>query len=104
MTNDKNGFQKRQGVVIDSTLARAIRFFNIYHQMWESIERGKMLMHCGNITFIYHDEFSKYMKVDGATSEDIFDYRFDMGAEKSFSKKGKKYLHELSEKVESIAS
>ena len=66
--------------------------------MWESIEWGKVLMHWGNTTFIYHDEFSKYMKVDGATSEDIFDYLFDLGAEKFLSEKGKKYLHELFKK------
>ena len=55
-------------------------------------------MHCGNTTFIYHDDFSKYMKVDGATSEDVFDYLFDLGARKFLSEKGKKYLHELFEK------
>jgi len=54
-------FPERQGVVTDPTLTRAIGFFNIYYQMWESIERGKILMHCGNTTFIYHEEFSKYM-------------------------------------------
>jgi len=48
-------FLKRQKVVIDYILARAIGFFNIYHQMWESIEWGKILMHCENTTFIYHE-------------------------------------------------
>jgi len=38
------------------------------------------------------------MKVDGATSEDVFDYLFDLGAEKFLSEKGKKYLHEFFEK------
>jgi len=38
------------------------------------------------------------MKVDGATSEDVFDYLFDLGAEKFLSEKGKKYLHELFKK------
>jgi len=51
-----------------------------------------------NATFIYHEEFSKYMKIEGATSEDVFDYLFDLGAEKFLSEKGKKYLHELFEK------
>ena len=55
-------------------------------------------MHCENTTFIYHNDFSKYMKVDGATSEDVFDYLFDLGAEKFLSEKGKKYLHELFDK------
>ena len=55
-------------------------------------------MRCGNTTFIYNDDFSKYMKVDGATLEDIFDYLFDLGDEKFLSEKGKKYLHELFEK------
>jgi len=91
-------FSERQGVVIDPTLARAIGFFNIYHQMWESIEREKILINCGNTTFIYHDGFSKYMKVDGTTWKDVFDYLFDLGARKFLSERGKKYLHELFEK------
>jgi len=91
-------FSERQGVVTDPTLARAIGFFNIYRVTWESIEREKILMHCENTTFIYHDDFSKYMKVDGATSEDVFDYLFDLGDGKFLSEKGKKYLHELFEK------
>ena len=61
--------------------------------MWESIEQGKVL-----ITFIYHDDFSKYMTVDGSTSEDVFDYLFDLGAGKFLSEKRKKYLHELFER------
>jgi len=55
-------------------------------------------MHCGNTTFIYHDDFKKYIKVDGATSEDVFDCLFDLRAEKFLSEKGKKYPHELFEK------
>jgi len=66
--------------------------------MWESIERGKILMPCGNTTFIYHNDISKYMKVDGAMLEYVFDYLFDLGAEKFLSEKEKKYLHELFEK------
>jgi len=76
-------------VVIDPALARAIEFFNIYHQMWESIKRGKILMRCEDTTFIYHEKFSKNIKVDGATSEDVFDYLFDMRAGKFLSKKRK---------------
>jgi len=38
------------------------------------------------------------MKVDGATSEDVFDYLFDLGAGKFLSEKENKYLHELFEK------
>jgi len=90
-------------VVSSPALARAIGFFNIYHQMWESIEREKILIYCGNTTFIYHDEFSKYMKLDGATSEDVFDYLFDLGVGKFLLEKRKKYLHELFEKgIQSI--
>jgi len=85
-------------VVTDPALIRATGFFNIDHQMWESIERAKILMHCGNTTFIYHDEFSKYMKVDGAMSEDIFDYLFDFRVKKFLSEKEKKCLHKLFEK------
>ena len=52
-------------------------------------------MHCGNTIIIYHNQFSKYMKVEGGTSEDVFDYLFDLGAEKFLSENGKKFLHEL---------
>ena len=38
------------------------------------------------------------MKVEGATSKYVFDYLFDLGAEKLLSEKMKKYLHELLEK------
>jgi len=55
-------------------------------------------MYCGNTTFIYHKEFSKYMKIDGVMLEDIFDYLFDMGAERFLFEKGKKYLYESFEK------
>ena len=44
-------------------------------------------MHCENTTFTYDSEFKEYMKVEGAVSEDIFDYLFDVGAEKFLSKK-----------------
>ena len=56
------------------------------------------LMQYGNTTFAYHNEFSKYMKVKGATSEDIFDCLFDIGTGNFLSKKGKKYLYELFKK------
>jgi len=55
-------------------------------------------MHCGNITFIYHEEFNKYMKINGAMSEDIFDYLFNMRVEKFLLEKEKKHLHQLFEK------
>ena len=55
-------------------------------------------MHCEKTTFVYHDDLSKYMKVEGATLEDIFYYLFNVGAEKFLSEKGKKYLYELFEK------
>jgi len=38
------------------------------------------------------------MKVEGAMSEDVFDYLFDLGAGKFLSKKRNKYVHELFEK------
>jgi len=38
------------------------------------------------------------MKVEGAMSEDILDYLFDIGAKKILSENEKKYLHELFEK------
>ena len=57
-------------------------------------------MHCKNTTFAYGNEFKEYMKVEGAVSEDIFNYLFDVGAEKFLSAKGKKYLLELFEKLD----
>ena len=55
-------------------------------------------MHCRNTIFTYHNEFSEHIKVEGATSEDVFYYLFDVGMEKFLSEKGKKYLLELFEK------
>ena len=89
---------ERGGFIIDLTLARAIDFYNIYHQSWALIEQGKTLMHCENTTFACGNEFKEYMKVEGAVSEDIFDYFFNVGAGKFLPEKGKKYLLELFEK------
>jgi len=55
-------------------------------------------MHCENNTFIYHNEFHKYMNVKRAASEDVFDYLFDVGGEKFLLEKEKRYLHELFER------
>jgi len=46
-------------------------------------------MHCENTTFAYSNEFNDYIKVDGAESEDIFDYLFDIETEKFLSEEGK---------------
>ena len=59
----------------------------MYHQFWALIEQGKILMHCRNTTFAYDNEFKDYMKVEGAVSEDIFDYLFDVGAKFFFIRK-----------------
>ena len=55
-------------------------------------------MHCENTTSIYHNDFSKNMKAERATSEDVFDYLFDLGAGKFLSEREKRYLHDLFEK------
>ena len=55
-------------------------------------------MHCENTTFSYNNKFKEYMKVEWAISEDIFNYLFDVGAEKFQFAKEKKYLLELFEK------
>ena len=55
-------------------------------------------MHSENTTFAYDNDFKEYMKVEGAVSEDIFDYLFNVGARKFLSEKEKKYLLELFEK------
>jgi len=39
------------------------------------------------VVFASHNELNEYMKVDGATSEDVFEYLFDVGAKKFLSKK-----------------
>ena len=57
-------------------------------------------MHCGNTTFAYSNEFKYYMTVDGAESEDIFYYLFDVGTEKFLSEEGNKYLLELFEEYD----
>jgi len=54
-------------------------------------------MHYENTTFTYDSEFKDYMKVDRVESRDIFNYLFDVGAEKFLSEKGKKYLLEIFE-------
>ena len=55
-------------------------------------------MHYEHTTYAYHNEFNEYMKVEGATSEDVFDYLFDAERGKFLSEKGKKYLLELFKK------
>ena len=60
-------------MITNTAFARAIGFFNIYHPMWESIKREKILMHCKNTTFTYHEKFYKYMEIEGAILEDVFD-------------------------------
>jgi len=67
--------------------------------MWESIEGGKVLMHRENTTFICHSDFSKYMKSEGATSKNIYNYLFDIRGGKFLSGKGKTYLYDLFEKL-----
>jgi len=54
-------------------------------------------MHCGNITFVYHNDLSKYVKVEGAISKNVFDYLLDGGGGKFLLEKGNKYLHKLFE-------
>jgi len=82
----------------DPALTRVIDFYNICHETWTLIEQEKMLMHCDNAIFVYHNDFNKYMKVEGAISENVFDYLFDLRAEKFLLEKEKKYLHELFER------
>jgi len=53
--------------------------------MWALIDRGKTIMHCGNTTFIYYNDLSKYMTVEGATSEDALNQFFDVGVGKFLS-------------------
>jgi len=82
-------------VVTDPAVARGIGLFDIYHNIWASIEREKVLMHCGNTTFIYHEEFNKYMKVEGATAKDAFDYLVELGARKSLLEKKNIHINYL---------
>ena len=89
---------EQHGVVTNPTLARATSFYNIHHLMWASIERGKLPVHCGNTSFIFHSDFSKCMKIDGATLEVVFEYLFGTGARKFLSEKEKRCLQDLFEK------
>ena len=57
-------------------------------------------MHCGDTTFAYHNEFNEYMKIEEATSEDVFDYLFDVGAKTFLLEKGKKYFLQLFKKCD----
>jgi len=52
-------------------------------------------MHCENTIFSYNNEFKEYMKVEGAVSEDIFDYLFIIRGRKFLLKKEKKYLRNI---------
>jgi len=61
-------------------------------------------MHCGNITFIFHNKFSKYMKVERAMSEVVFNFLFNVGSEKLLSEKEKKISTWFSWKMGSKAS
>ena len=70
--------------------------------MWALIEQEVIITHCRNTSFAYHNEFSKYMKIEGVTSDDIFYYLFDVGARNFLSKKEKKYLNELFEKQDPV--
>jgi len=80
-------FPERQELASDPILAMAIGFYNIYRQIWAMIKWRKILMHCKNTNFIYHVEFNKYMKIDKATLEGVFDCFFDIAAEKFLSEK-----------------
>jgi len=62
--------------------------------------KEKTLMHYENTTFAYSNEFNDYMKVNGAESEDIFNYLFDIEVGKFLSDEGKKYLIELFEEYD----
>jgi len=65
--------------------------------MWTMTEWGKVLMRWQNTTFIYHDEFNKYTKVEGTTLEELC-LSLVVWVEKFLSEKEKRYLHELFEK------
>jgi len=101
--DDPNGqwqewFLEPQEVVTDPALAKAIGLYNICSQMWALIELGRPLINYGNATFIYHDNLSKYIMVEGPTSKDVFDYVFGVRDGKFLLEKGKKYLQELFKK------
>ena len=84
-------FLERKEIVSNPTLEIVMGFYNTYDQIWAMIEKGIILIHCRKATFIYHSELSKYMKVEGPTSTDVFDCLVDIGAEKFLLEKGKRY-------------
>ena len=71
--------------------------------MWESIEQGKILIHCGNTTLIYHEEFSNYMKVDGAMLEDSLIISLIWVLKNFYQKKKRNiYINYLKNEIQSI--
>ena len=66
--------------------------------MWALIEQGVMLIHCRNTTFVYHNQFSKYMKVEGAALEDVLIISLVLELQKCLLEKEKKYLLKLFKK------
>jgi len=91
-------FAGRGGIVIDPTLARAIGFYNIYHQTWALIEQGKTIMHCGSTTFAYDNEFKRTYEGGGSSLRRYLWLSLWCWSWKVLSKKGKKYFLELFEK------
>ena len=75
-------FPEWQELVSEPALARTIGFTTFFIKCGYLIEQRRTLVHYGNTNFVYHNEFRKYMKVKGTTSEDVFDYLFDVEAEK----------------------
>ena len=67
-------FSEWQEVVGNLTLRKVIDFYNVCHQMGTLIEQERTLIHCGNTIFFYCNDFIKYMEVEGASLERIFDY------------------------------
>ena len=55
--------------------------------MWVFIEQEKNTNALWNHIFIYHSDFNKYIKVEGANLENIFNYLFDIGVKKFLSKR-----------------
>ena len=67
------------------------------------IEQGNILLHCGNTTFVYHNDLGKYMNIEGATSEDVFDYLFDVRAENSYEKSKRNiFIDYLKDGIQSV--
>ena len=80
-------FPEWHELLTDPALSRAIDFFNIYHEMWALIEQRCNDNALQNTTFTYHNEFSKYIKIQGEPQKMSLIIYLMLELESSYQKK-----------------